>query len=200
MRRAMTDLSFSPTNPRFSATGSVGASHQRIAGRRDFVSGGNMKEIPLTQGKVALVDDEDYAFLNQWKWCFNSKNYATRIDLSEGRKTILMHRLINKTPQNMFTDHINGNGLDNRKCNLRSCTCSQNCMNRGMRINNLSGYKGVSWHIGHKKWGVQINNLGKNIHVGYFSNIIDAAKAYNKAANAFYGEFARINEGIETHE
>ncbi len=100
-----------------------------------------MKKIPLTQGKFALVDDEDFEYLNQWKWKFLS-GYAAR---KKGKKTIYMHRLVNNTLDNKSTDHINMNKSDNRKENLRSSTSSQNKFNRDS-MGGSSKYKGVSWN------------------------------------------------------
>ena len=161
-----------------------------------------MKEIQLTQGKVALVDDADYEYLNQWKWHANkngNKFYASRsITVSQGKqKTISMHRVITKNINpKMHTDHLNGNGLDNRKINLRICTNSQNAMNQSKQINNTSGYKGVSYYKNsiNKKWmaTIKINNI--KIYLGLFTNPKDAAIAYNAAANNFFGEFAKLNE------
>ena len=158
-----------------------------------------MKEIQLTQGKVALVDDEDFEYLNQFKWCIlNGRNklYATR-NLSINKKfvkSILMHRIIMNTDKDLVVDHLNGNTLDNRKCNLRNCTHGENLRNQKISIKNTSGYKGVSWSIEKKKWFTQIQLKNKKIFIGYFVNSIDAAKAYNEAAIKFYGEFANLNK------
>jgi hypothetical protein len=161
-----------------------------------------MKEIQLTQGKVALVDDDMYEYLNQWKWQANkngNKFYAKRsIKVSQGKqKTISMHRFITKNINpKMHTDHLNGNGLDNRKINLRICTNSQNAMNQSKQINNTSGYKGVSYYKNsiNKKWmaTIKLNNI--KIYLGLFIDPKDAASAYNAAAIKFYGEFAKLNK------
>lgn len=153
-----------------------------------------MKQIPLTQGKFAIVDDEDYDYLMQWKWQFTGGKYASRIHREKmGRgayvERIIMHRLVNKTPDNLYTDHINGDKLDNRKKNLRSCTTSQNNTNR-RAYGKSSKYKGVCWCKIKKMWRAQIGS-GKTL--GYRKNEIDAAKIYDRAASEKYGEFARIN-------
>ena len=157
-----------------------------------------MKEIQLTQGKVALVDDEDYEYLIQWKWQVNkngNKFYAVTSWLINGKyRTINMHRLItNNKNTKMHTDHINGDGLDNRKINLRICTHSQNAMNRGAQSNNKTGHKGVSYEKKLNKFKVQIRVNKKNITIGYYINLNDAAKAYNSAALKYHGEFAQLN-------
>tara|TARA_R110000868_G_scaffold146432_1_gene367237 strand:- start:666 stop:1151 length:486 start_codon:yes stop_codon:yes gene_type:complete len=158
-----------------------------------------MKEIQLTQGKVALVDDEDYDYLMQWKWFANKKGstfYAVRsLHSNNVRKTIFMHRLItNNINTKMQTDHLNGNGLDNRKINLRICTTSQNSMNRGLQINNTTGFKGVNYDKFSNKFRAQIrvNNIYKNL--GYYIDPKDAARAYNEAAIKLHGEFANLNK------
>jgi hypothetical protein len=158
-----------------------------------------MKEIQLTQGKVALVDDDMYDYLIQWKWYANNlsgKFYAIR-NHRENKKFVaqlLMHRFIMNPSKGLVVDHLNGNTLDNRKCNLRVCTYSQNSMNRIKQINNNSGYKGVSWHKNHKIYESRIMSNGVNIHIGSFENIIDAARAYNEAAIKYHGEFANLNK------
>lgn len=108
-----------------------------------------MKKIPLTKGQVALVDDEDYEMVSRYKWYtqdINKTLYAQRMIVTKGtgkRVTMFMHRLIMNTPQGMDTDHIDRNGLNNQKSNLRICTRTQNLLNRGMLKSNTSGYKGV---------------------------------------------------------
>jgi len=132
-----------------------------------------MKKILLSQGKFVLVDDRDFILLNSKKWYF-SHGYAMR-DEKDGR--IYMHRIINNTSDNLQTDHINRNTLDNRRKNLRAVTRSQNKMNTGMWKHNTSGYKGVSWIKKDKKWLSQIKINNKNISLGHFINIKDAIKA-----------------------
>jgi hypothetical protein len=153
-----------------------------------------MKEIPLTQDKVALVDDEDFEVLSKYKWYYK-RGYAMKTTyLDEGKRiTEFMHRVILGIMNDLHTDHINNNGLDNRRSNLRKCTVSQNQMNRGIHKNNTSGYKGVMWHKLHKKWFSRIAINGKRYYMGEFKDKIDAARAYNEAALKYHGEFARIN-------
>lgn len=151
-----------------------------------------MKEIPLTQGKVALVDDEDYEWLNQWNW-FSAKGYACRNSkwVNGKRTQIYMHREIIKTPDGMYTDHINWNKSDNRKSNLRVCTQAQNTYNR--KRYNKNGYRGVYWQPSMKKWGATICINGEPKYLGYHSDIKDAAIAYNNAAMEYFGDFAILN-------
>ncbi len=157
-----------------------------------------MEKIPLTQGKFALVDDEDFARLNQQKWHINKNRnrfYAVRTVYypQNQQSNVKMHREIMKPPEGLQIDHINHNGLDNRKCNLRICTGSQNNWNGRLHKNNTSGFKGVSWKKQSKKWVAQIRKHNHDTHLGYYFCIIKAAKAYDKAAIKLFGEFANTN-------
>jgi hypothetical protein len=152
-----------------------------------------MKEIPLTRGKVALVDDEDYDFLNQWKWYCSDEGYAVRnIWLANGRHgAIKMHRAINQTPEGLETDHINHDRLDNQRANLRTATTNQNQWNQKTRKNNNShGIKGVCWHKRAHKWEAHITAFKKQHHLGYFTDVEEAAQVYKEAAIKYFGEFA----------
>ena len=152
-----------------------------------------MKEIPLTQGKVTLVDDEDFEYLNQWKWYYDNCGYARRSIHVPDQGAILMHRAIVQTPDDMETDHINGNKLDNQRTNLRICTMPQNRRNRRAYANNTSGFKGVVWNMSAKKWEAYIRMNIKRIYLGLFADPAEAARAYDKAATQYYGEFANLN-------
>lgn len=156
------------------------------------------REIPLTQGKVTLVDDADFDWLSQWKWRYHSTGYAIRRRQKAdgpGSENIRMHRLIlSPIPEGYEPDHIDGDGLNNQRANLRLATHSQNHANRGMQRNNTSGFKGVSWQKKRKKWEARIRVNGHNVYLGYFDDIIEAARAYNRAAVKHFGEFARLND------
>ncbi len=157
------------------------------------------RRIPLTQGKYALVDPEDFTRLNKHKWHANkAKNtcYAVRrVHLGLNKwKHIKMHREILDPPGHLFVDHINHHGLDNRKANLRPATHSQNSYNRiHFTRNPSSKYKGVSWNKHKKKWSVWIRYDGKSKFIGFFDNEIEAAKAYDEVAKKHHGEFAVLN-------
>lgn len=149
-----------------------------------------MKSIPLNKGKFALVDDEDYEYLMQWKW-YENKGYAVRgINIGGKIHKILMHRVINKTPLGMDTDHINLNKLDNQKSNPRTATSSQNQMNKGMQKNNTSGIRGVSFHKRVNKWAANMGIHGKAVHLGYFDTKELAEKAHRKVAKFLFGDFS----------
>jgi len=152
-----------------------------------------MKQISLTQGKYALVDDKDFGYLNQWKWfaSFDGCNwYACR----KGG-VIKMHRVILglQKGDKQKVDHINHNGLDNCRCNLRICTQAQNCQNRKPYKNSSSKYKGVSWYSITKKWRARIKLKRKEIHLGYFDSETLAAKTYDEKAKILFGDFAKLN-------
>lgn len=154
-----------------------------------------MKEIKLTQGKVALVDDEDFEFLNQWKWCFHI-GYATRnAVLKDGgkRKTIRIHRVVLNCPDDLQVDHINHDTLDNRKENLRLCTVKQNSGNQRGHSKSSSGYRGVSWIVQHEKWAAQLVENHNHHFLGYYDDKEEAARAFDKASKLYYGEFAFLN-------
>lgn len=160
---------------------------------------GQYCKIPLTQGKFAKVDPDDYPWLAQFRWhCKTNKNaaYAART-VTHARRPIriYMHRLIARTPPHLFCDHINHNGLDNRKANLRIATRAQNSLNRPYikRPDSPSKYKGVTWHKAQRKWAVQICYNGMHKNVGYFHDEIQAAKAYDEAAKKHHKEFAVLN-------
>lgn len=152
-----------------------------------------MKEIQLTRDKSAIVDDEDYEFLMQWKWQDNGHGYAVRTCRKNGKRKIWMHRILNKTPDGMHTDHINGDKLDNRKQNLRTVNRAQNGMNRLSYSGSSSKYKGVSWHKRNNSWSASIRVNKKLLHLGYFSCEEDAALAYNFSAIQYFGYFSRLN-------
>lgn len=159
-----------------------------------------MKKIKLTQGKYALVDDCDFDELNKFKWYAlkNKKRYYAQRGFwdKEKKKVIIiqMHREIMNTPIGKVTDHINQNGLDNRRKNLRICTKSQNQWNREIQSNNKSGYIGVSWYSRYGKWKAHMTNNGKKIHIGYFDDKNEAAKAYNNAIKKVRDKYIITNK------
>ena len=156
-----------------------------------------MKEIQLTQGKVAIVDDGDYEYLNQWKWYYDH-GYARRDKIRDKKKKrIYMHSFIMNTPAGMETDHKDNDkpdhGLDNRRDNLRVATNAQNKMNKGKGIDNASGYKGVHWDKRDNKWRATISMENRKKSLGYFTDPIEAARAYDAAARLHHGEYASLN-------
>lgn len=157
-----------------------------------------MREIPLSQGLVALIDDEDYERVSAYKWgTLKAPNtfYAIRIDT---RKMIYLHRFIMDASRGVEVDHENGNGLDCRRSNMRLATHGQNQHNQRLAVHNASGYKGVSWDKVNRKWCAKIQVDGRTINLGRFVNIEDAANAYDRAAIKYHDEFARTNEMIRS--
>lgn len=150
-----------------------------------------MKKITLTQGKFALVDDEDFDKVSKYKWSLsgNKRKYAGSYYKS---KWITMHRIIMNPTKDQHIDHIDGDVLNNQRYNLRLCTNQQNTFNSKSRP-GTSKFKGVSWTTREQKWRAVIMLDNKQTHIGYFDSELHAAKAYNKMALKYFGEFARLN-------
>lgn len=176
--------------------GTIPLSYPASAGL--FFKDKTMKHIPLTQGKFTIVDDEDFEWLNKYKWCAHFESnmcYAyTNIRINGKHRILKMHRMIVGARHGELTDHRNTNGLDNRSENLRICTKAQNSMNRPKQKGNYtSKYKGVSWSKIMSKWLSSICFNRKFIKIDYYEDEIEAAKAYNKKALELFGEFAYLN-------
>ncbi len=158
------------------------------------------RRIPLTQGKYALVDVEDYERVNQYKWHIRRSNrsntyYAARtVFVSKyNRKLVPMHRFIINAPDGLEVYHINGDGFDNRKANLRLATGFQNARNKGKRNNaRVSRYKGVKRN-GSGRWHAVINYNCQRIYLGTYNTEEEAARAYDTAARKYHKEFANLN-------
>lgn len=146
-----------------------------------------MKQIKLTKGLYALVDDEVFGLLSNQNWSVSKAQ--SNLFYAANDKYGLMHRFIMGNPIGMEIDHINGNGLDNRKENLRICSHQQNMINRKMHKNNTSGFRGV--YLDGNRWRAQIKVMGKMLRLGSFIKKEDAAVAYINAANIYFKEFMR---------
>jgi len=155
-----------------------------------------MIEIPLTQGKFALIDDNMFDRINYFQWYANKQGntlYAnTNLSVNGGRTNITMHRLIMGIP-NCKIDHKDGNGLNNTIGNLRLATKSENGRNRQKQMGTSSVYKGVSWHKNRGKWSAYITVDDERMYLGLCNDEITAARRYDMAALFFFGEFARLN-------
>lgn len=153
-----------------------------------------MKLIPLTQELFAQVDDEDFDNLNQYKWYAHKDGrtfYARRA--VKINKKVVTHNMHNHIMNGKFVDHIDNNGLNNQKINLRFFKDGQNNQNKIKKAHTTSKYIGVSWHKGNKRWEVKIRIQGKNTYLGGFSLEKEAAECYDAKAKEIYGEFAKTN-------
>jgi HNH endonuclease len=146
-------------------------------------------------GRYAIVDDADFERLNQWGWAESPSGYVWRsVTVGPNKQgKVRMHRLVASTPTGLFTDHVNGDKLDNRRENLRVCTTAENGRNRGANRKSSSRYKGVSLRRSTGMWRASICLNGRSRHIGSFPSQEEAARAYNSAAAKHYGEFARQN-------
>jgi len=159
-----------------------------------------MKTIPLTQSKVALVDDEDFEGLSLHKWYAVKERdtfYAVRTVKRNGRNTMIrMHRevLYLLKGDGIIVDHRDMDGLNNQKENIRKADKTINNLNKRLQKNNSSGFRGVSWHKGNKEWGAHIRVNGKLESLGFYNEVSDAALAYNEASRRHFGEDAFINQ------
>ena len=161
----------------------------RTSSARIFVF---MKKICLTRGKYALVDEGDFEWLNQWKWCWDGNYAVRRLTVNKKKKALMMHRIIIDTPSHLLTDHINHDKLDNRRINLSVCTRGQNTQNSCKSV-GISKYKGVCKRKESDVWRARVSYKGKQVCVGDFKKERHAAMAYDLWAKDLYGEFANPN-------
>lgn len=162
-----------------------------------------MKEIVLSQGKIAIVDDEDFGFLNRFTWCVRhcvDRDYAVTAKNFDGKyHATFLHRMIMNAPSHMVVDHVNGNPLDNRKENLRICSQLENSRNRqankGQKYKGVAliNIKGVKRPKTNRRFFASIFYQGKSVRIGYFETENEAAKAYDEKARKLFGEFANLN-------
>lgn len=162
-----------------------------------------MKQIPLTQGQFAMVDDSDYDWLMQWKWTYaknRKQEWAYRqgsIKFGKRRETIFMHRFIIDAPKQFEVDHEDFNGLNNQRNNLRLATRNQNQQHKRLQSNNTSGFKGVSFYKRIQRFVPEIRVDGRKLKLGHFTTAIEAAKVRDIAALKYHGEFAVLNFPME---
>lgn len=160
-----------------------------------------MRQIPLIAkftGHFALVDDEDFEWLSKFRWSGNKRLATIYAHVSTRKKGFhgeQMHRLIlGLSKRNgIEIDHIDGDGLNNQKSNLRGCNHSQNAIHRNCQRNSTTGFKGVSWFKSSRKYQATITVNGVWVRLGFFTDPIQAARAYDQAALKYFGEFAALN-------
>jgi len=163
-----------------------------------------VREILLTQGQTAWIDDDDFEEVSRYRW------HAHRVHAhapwyavanlprprSTGRNSLRMHMLLmGEAPEGKTVDHRNGNGLDNRRSNLRWATVSEQRWNSGLSRKNTSGFKGVSFDKSRGKYRAQIRVAERYVRLGRFMTAEEAAQAYDRAAREAFGAFARLNFG-----
>ncbi len=152
-----------------------------------------MRKIQLTQGKEAIIDDEDFELVSKHKWhcvLIGGSSYACN-----NRKEYL-HRVLMNPNIDKMVDHVNGNGLDCRRSNMRLCIRQENHRNLRKSTNNTSGFKGVCFDITRNKWKASIGHERKKIHIGYFNSKEEAAINYDKKSSEIFGNFACTNKSM----
>jgi hypothetical protein len=163
------------------------------------VEGTRCLQVPLTRGLCCLIDESDIDAIRQTCWTAKRTTGGWYAHGLLGRGTsgkwcyVAMHELLLRIDDGINVDHINGNGIDNRRCNLRPCSQQENCMNRIRRCDSSSQYKGVGWYPKYSKWFAKIQCGDAKEFLGYFASEVDAAVAYDSAARRLFGEFARLN-------
>ena len=161
---------------------------------------GNIARLPLTNGYETIIDTADLHLVEGANWHAEVKLrrdgsirtvYARRNmpALIEGRILTALHRIIMLPPSGMLVDHVNGDGLDNRRCNLRLATPAENNQNRRLSLSNTSGYKGVCFDKHKGKWRALIAANGRKVHLGHYTSAAEAAEAYETASICFHGAY-----------
>lgn len=152
-----------------------------------------VRAVPLSRGKFAMVDAEDYARVMRYSW-YAEQHYGLWYAMrKEGGRTVRMHREIMGAPGGKVVDHINHDGLDNRRCNLRVCTHRENIRNQRGQRGRSSRYKGVSLDGRLGKWRAQLWHEGRHHYLGVYASEVEAARAYDAKARELYGAFAYLN-------
>ena len=152
--------------------------------------------LQLTQNKWAVIDEQDWEKVKDHTWHTEIARKTFYATTSINGRSVRMHRLIMDPGKGEIVDHRDGNGLNNRRSNLRVCNNSQNLRNRGLPASNKTGFKGVYKPKDRKKYTAQIKTDSKSLYLGSFSDPVDAAKAYDAAARAIFGEFAMTNKKL----
>lgn len=159
------------------------------------------KTMKTKTGVEFIIDDDDLEKFSGYGFIATTHKGRYKIEIrklksKDSDKKYLLHRAIMNCPKNMVVDHIDGNWLNNSKKNLRICTVGQNNMNKKISVKNTTGYKGVVWYKGCKKYGASLTYKNKRIWLGYFEKKEDAANAYDKAAIKYFGKYAKLNRDL----
>ena len=152
----------------------------------------SVRYIPLTKGLFAMVDAADYERVSQYTWCASCSGNRVYAYRKDRRKTVRLHQFLMNPPKGMVVDHIDGNGLNDRRSNLRVCTQHQNLFN-SRPIVKSSRFKGVYFRRRSGKWCAGIRHCGHDLHIGTFDDEIEAAQAYDRKAHELFGEYAYLN-------
>ena len=154
---------------------------------------GDLAYIPLTQGREAIIDAADVPLVRDMHWRVQKSNHTAYAKATPAsRKSVLLHRLLIGALPGQIVDHANGDGLDNRRANIRLATYAENLRNCRRPLTNRSGVKGVHWASRNKKWMAQIKKDGKSTYLGLYSSKEEAGAAYAKASAELHGEFGRV--------
>jgi hypothetical protein len=179
------------------ATGRLSQTPPAGVGSGIFDYGALMREIVLVNGNKAFIDDEDYEKTTGYKWYllkYGNNQYAIGYKYDGGNQTAcLLHRLIMPVNEKDVIDHIDFNGLNNCKSNLRVVSNYENSWHHRLSKNNTSGYRGVSWDKSKGKYRATLRRYGEYFHLGNFSDAVEAARAYDEAAEKMFGVFAVKN-------
>lgn len=172
---------------------------------RPILVDGDLAYVRLTRGYTAVIDAADVGFVEGFNWhsaVFKGTAYAVRNAPKPcgGQSTLRMHRIITSAQESLVVDHINGDGLDNRRQNLRVVSHALNMRNQSLRSDNKSGLKGIRWREPTQKWNAYINVDGKHYSLGHYATKEEAYAAYIEGSKRFHGEFARAAQGMPISE
>lgn len=166
----------------------------------EYKKHGEITYIYANNGGLTIIDSDDYEKVKKYSWRIRLGYATTEYQINKIRHLVFLHRLINNTPDNLFTDHINRKKLDNRKCNLRNCTKQQNAFNSPYRSDSSSGIKGIDYAKREKRWRVRIRMNGKDIGLGYYKTKTEAIEARINGMKKYFGEFNPSCMGGEIYE
>lgn len=171
----------------------LGRTGRTLNGDALIDNGDGTMSVPLGRGLTALIDTADRALVEHWRWTSSMVGRRIYAVHRAGAASVPMHRVLMGAPDELDVDHIDGNGLNNCRSNLRLATRSENMANVPVRRSNTSGFTGVSRHSVSGRWRATIKQDGRQVHIGFFDTPEDAARAYDARAREVFGAFARLN-------